>query len=121
MWDASTSRPSIGPCSSSRTSSLAAGRCHPQRRPIANYRRAMSAEFDRYARDYDDLLRDPIRDRFAGRTEFYHLRKWLVIQDLFRRRSTSSRELCWLDVGCGKGELLHLGKEHFRTAMGCDP
>ena len=81
----------------------------------------MSAEFDRYARDYDDLLRDPIRDRFAGRTEFYHLRKWLVIQDLFRRRSTSSRELCWLDVGCGKGELLHLGKEHFRTAMGCDP
>jgi len=81
----------------------------------------MSAEFDRYARDYDDLLRDPLRDRFADRTRFYHLRKWLVIQDILRRRSARSKDLSWLDVGCGKGELLHLGKAYFRSAMGCDP
>jgi SAM-dependent methyltransferase len=81
----------------------------------------MSAEFDRYAGNYEDLLRDPIRDRFAVNAEFFHFRKWLLIQDFFRRRSIRSKELCWLDVGCGKGELLRLGKAHFRTAMGCDP
>jgi SAM-dependent methyltransferase len=81
----------------------------------------MSAEFDRYAGHYEDLLRDPIRDRFAASAEFFHLRKWLLIQDFFRRRSISSKQLSWLDVGCGRGELLHLGKAHFRTTMGCDP
>jgi SAM-dependent methyltransferase len=81
----------------------------------------MKSEFDRYARDYADLLRDPIRDRFAARAGFFHFRKWLVIQDFLRRRSASPKELAWLDVGCGKGELLHLGKAHFRSAMGCDP
>jgi SAM-dependent methyltransferase len=81
----------------------------------------MSAEFDRYARDYENLLRDPIRDRFAADAEYFHLRKWLVIQDFLRRHSTRSKELCWLDVGCGRGKLLHLGQAHFRTAMGCDP
>jgi SAM-dependent methyltransferase len=80
----------------------------------------MSAEFDRYAGHYEDLLHDPIRDRFAASAEFFHLRKWLLIQDFFRRRSIRSQELCWLDAGCGRGELLHLGKAHFRTAMGCD-
>ena len=81
----------------------------------------MSAEFDRYAGHYEDLLRDPIRDRFAASAEFFHLRKWLLIQDFFRRRSIRPKELSWLDVGCGKGELLRLGKAHFRTAVGCDP
>ncbi len=81
----------------------------------------MSAEFDRYAGHYEDLLRDPLRDRFAASAEFFHLRKWLLIQDFFRRRSIRSKELSWLDVGCGKGELQHLGKAHFRTTMGCDP
>jgi len=81
----------------------------------------MSAEFDRYAGDYENLLRDPLRDRFAASAEFFHFRKWLVIEDFLRRRSTGSKELCWLDAGCGKGELLRLGKAHFRKAMGCDP
>ena len=81
----------------------------------------MSAEFDRYAGQYEDLLRDPIRDRFAASAEFFHLRKWLLIQDFFRRRSIRPKELSWLDVGCGKGELLRLGTAHFRTAVGCDP
>ena len=81
----------------------------------------MSAEFDRYAGHYEDLLRDPIRDRFAASAEFFHLRKWLLIQDFFRRRSIRPKELSWLDVGCGRGELLHLGKAHFQTTMGCDP
>ena len=30
----------------------------------------MAAEFDRYAQDYKELLRDPIRDRFATNPRF---------------------------------------------------
>src|SRR6266850_5389518 len=32
-----------------------------------------------------------------------------------------TRKLAWLDVGCGQGDLLRLGRSYFKTAIGCDP
>jgi len=79
------------------------------------------AEFDRYAGDYDSLLRDPIRDRFAGEKSFFVERKLDVILRLLRSLNIDTRTLDWLDVGCGRGELLRLGRPHFREVAGCDP
>lgn len=81
----------------------------------------MNAEFDNYARDYEQLLKDPIRERFASDGAFFHLRKWILLRRLLRRARMPAEELSWLDVGCGKGELLRLGASAFREARGCDP
>jgi ubiquinone/menaquinone biosynthesis C-methylase UbiE len=81
----------------------------------------MSSEFDNYSGNYDALLKDPIRDRFVHDAGFFHLRKWLLLQDFFRQRGPSMNHLRWLDVGCGKGELLRLGRSSFGEALGCDP
>lgn len=76
-------------------------------------------EFDRYAQDYETLLADPIRDAFAGESAFFHQRKWDLIRDHFG--PSRMAQMDWLDVGCGKGELLSLGKAAFRSVAGCDP
>jgi SAM-dependent methyltransferase len=81
----------------------------------------MSAEFDRYAREYDALLKDSIRERFTQDPEFFHLRKWLLLQEFLERWSIPSQKCSWLDIGCGKGELLRFGRANFREAAGCDP
>ena len=81
----------------------------------------MPAEFDRYAAEYDELLRDPIRDGFSGGARFFHERKWDLIQEFFNRRKRDTTRLRWLDVGCGKGELLALGASRFERVVGCDP
>lgn len=79
-------------------------------------------EFDTYSAAYDELLRDPIRDRFAsGASEFFHRRKYDLIIDHFRRRRTDTRKLSYLDLGCGKGELLEMLQGHFGRVAGCDP
>ena len=79
------------------------------------------AEFDRYARDYEELLRDPVRDGFVKNTAFFHRRKWLLIEDFLRRHALIPNKMAWLDVGCGKGELLSLGRSRFSRVVGCDP
>lgn len=77
--------------------------------------------FDRLSSSYEELLRDPIRDRFTGQESmFFHRRKADLIRRFFERRSTSSSGLRYLDVGCGKGELLQLLQPAFRQAAGCD-
>jgi SAM-dependent methyltransferase len=81
----------------------------------------MDPEFDRYAPTYSQLLRDPIRDRFAGDSEFFHRRKWMVIRDFLARRGVPTSMSSWLDVGCGRGELLRLAGHEFARAVGCDP
>ena len=81
----------------------------------------MSAEFDRYAAEYEQLLRDPIRDRFTAGTRFFHERKIEVLQAFLARQSMDPRKMRWLDVGCGAGDLLELGRDKFQEARGCDP
>jgi ubiquinone/menaquinone biosynthesis C-methylase UbiE len=78
----------------------------------------VSAEFDRYAAEYSKLSTHPLRDAMG--TGFLHERKWMLLQAFYQRLGKSMRELCWLDVGCGKGELLTLGKSSVARAAGCD-
>ena len=80
----------------------------------------MRSEFDSYARDYSELLRDPVRDRFATTPLFFHRRKWSLIRGFFESSGRSMREAHWLDVGCGQGELLRLGQAAFGRVAGCD-
>jgi len=80
----------------------------------------MPPEFDSYAREYSELLRDPVRDRFATTPLFFHQRKWSVIREFFDSMGRSTREANWLDVGCGRGELLRLGQSAFGRVAGCD-
>ena len=79
-------------------------------------------EFDHFSDDYDQLLNDPIRDRFSpGGAEFFHLRKRDLIRDYFRRRQTDTGKLAYLDLGCGKGELVSLLRNDFARVAVCDP
>src|SRR6187401_2654345 len=80
----------------------------------------MPPEFDSYAREYSELLRDPVRDRFATTPIFFHQRKWGVIREFFDSLGHSTSGVSWLDVGCGRGELLRLGQSVFGSVAGCD-
>jgi SAM-dependent methyltransferase len=80
-----------------------------------------SPEFDSYSSSYDDLLKDPLRDRFTGNESlFFHQRKCELIRSFFRRRSIATAGLSYLDVGCGKGELVTLLRGDFGRVAGCD-
>lgn len=81
----------------------------------------MEPEFDRYAAEYRELLRDPIRDAFTSRPDYFHVRKWRLLSDFFKRRGAATKGLRWLDIGSGQGELLRMGREAFAQAAGCDP
>ena len=77
--------------------------------------------FDQLSPSYEELLRDPIRDRFTGHESmFFHRRKADLIRQFFRRRGVHTSEFGYLDVGCGKGELLGLLQSDFKQARGCD-
>ena len=80
-----------------------------------------SPEFDQYASSYASLLDDPVRNRFAHDSLHFHRRKWLLIQRLLKRFGMDMATQRWLDVGCGKGELLELAGSNFAEAIGCDP
>lgn len=81
----------------------------------------MRREFDTYAQKYQDLLNDPIRERFAKNQNFFHRRKLEVLLDLLKEDDVDPASQSWLDVGCGKGELLEMGRSRFALASGCDP
>ncbi len=78
-------------------------------------------EFEQYANAYAELLEDPIRNRFAQDPLHFHRRKWSLIQRLLRRAGAQVSAQRWLDVGCGRGELLGLAGSRFAQAIGCDP
>ena len=84
-------------------------------------RRYITPEFDSYAPAYRTLLRDPIRDRFANGSHFFHRRKAHLIHDFLARQKMSTTRMDWLDVGCGQGELLKIAEGAFARAVGCDP
>jgi SAM-dependent methyltransferase len=78
-------------------------------------------EFDHYAPSYAELLDDPLRNRFAKDPLHFHRRKWLLIEKLLQRAGATPGTQRWLDVGCGRGELLEIAGSHFAQAIGCDP
>ncbi|HLK46805.1 MAG TPA: class I SAM-dependent methyltransferase [Bryobacteraceae bacterium] len=79
------------------------------------------ARFDQFSASYEELLRDPIREHFTGKESgYFHLRKRDLICDHFRRRGIDTAGLSYLDVGCGKGELLQLLSPSFTRCAGCD-
>jgi ubiquinone/menaquinone biosynthesis C-methylase UbiE len=80
-----------------------------------------SPEFDRYASSYDELLDDPLRNRFARDPLHFHRRKWYLIERLLKRAGVAPQTQRWLDVGCGRGELLEIAGGNFAQAAGCDP
>jgi SAM-dependent methyltransferase len=80
----------------------------------------MPTEFDDYAANYGELVRDPIRDRFADGSAFFFERKWILLAAFLKRRGIRCENTAWLDVGCGQGELLRLGKSSFHRIAGCD-
>lgn len=60
--------------------------------------------FDQYARDYDGLLDDPLRRKFAGDGEFFIHQK---CRALVRRLAPAGpRKLRLLDAGCGQGTAM---------------
>ncbi len=79
-------------------------------------------EFDEYSENYEALLRDPLRDRFSQGSGnlFFHLRKRDVIQRFWKERDIDTHLLDYLDLGCGKGELLTLLEPAFQHVAGCD-
>jgi SAM-dependent methyltransferase len=83
--------------------------------------REKRTEFDAYAGRYAELIRDPVREKFAASNRFFAERKLQVIERFCRQRRIELRNRDWLDAGCGQGELLRLGGSRFRTASGCDP
>src|SRR6185437_4928127 len=81
----------------------------------------MQPEFDQFSTSYDDLLKDPLRDRFTGNESlFFHQRKSELIRRFFRRRKVKMSACSYLDVGCGKGELVTLLRGYFARTAGCD-
>jgi SAM-dependent methyltransferase len=80
----------------------------------------MPAEFDGYAATgYKKLLEDPLRRRFAG-SQFFFERKLTLLRSCFERYAKPTGSASWLDVGCGEGTLLQIGKAHFGEVAGCD-
>ena len=94
----------------------------PQTLSLSSGMNPAKPDFDKFAQSYDELLRDPIRDRFtAGGSQFFHARKCELIREYYRRRAIDTHRLAILDLGCGKGELLQLLRSDFAEAAGCDP
>jgi SAM-dependent methyltransferase len=80
----------------------------------------MPAEFDNHAAaGYEKLLQDPVRQRF-GESQFFFERKLTLLRALYERYARPTQSASWLDVGCGKGTLLQIGKKHFTEVAGCD-
>jgi SAM-dependent methyltransferase len=80
----------------------------------------MSQEFDHLAPKYTELLNDPVREYFAPGSKFFMSRKVDMMLEFADREGLDIRQATWLDVGCGKGELLRAAQPNFGKALGCD-
>jgi SAM-dependent methyltransferase len=92
-------------------------------RPVRFYTKGLGApkkpEFDGYAGEYSALLADPLRDWFAA-NRFFHERKLLLLREFFSSQGLDTHKSSWVDIGCGRGDLLRLGAADFAAAAGCD-
>jgi SAM-dependent methyltransferase len=80
----------------------------------------MASEFDQYARDYEAMQRDPLRHSFSKDGTFFFERKWHLIRSYLTSAGLHPSSMRWLDIGCGKGELLRLGRPEVASVTGCD-
>ncbi len=80
----------------------------------------MASEFDQYARDYEAMQRDPLRHSFSKDGAFFFARKWLLLRSYLKAVGRNPSSMSWLDMGCGKGELLRLGRPEVASIAGCD-
>lgn len=81
----------------------------------------VTPEFDQFASHYCELLADPMRARFAGDELHFHRRKWALLERMLERAGMQINRSRWMDVGCGRGELLSIAGSAFADARGCDP
>lgn len=80
----------------------------------------MDQEFDRLAPQYEELLDDSMREYFAPGSQFFLKRKIDMLLEFATRERVDTRQATWLDVGCGKGELLRAAQPNFAGSLGCD-
>ena len=52
--------------------------------------------------------------------EYFHWSKLEVLVAYLRGIGKQPETLKWLDLGCGRGDLIRLGKSTFGEAFGCD-
>ncbi|WP_243305003.1 class I SAM-dependent methyltransferase [Geothrix oryzisoli] len=78
-------------------------------------------EFDGFAGQYRELLKDPIREAFTKDSGFFAERKRQVFAAFFARQGMDPHRMRWLDVGCGQGELMSMAQADFAGSAGCDP
>jgi SAM-dependent methyltransferase len=75
--------------------------------------------FDALADDYDRLLDDPLRQRFADDNAFFIHQKCRALLRCLDRAFPDTRVRRILDVGCGRGTALGYLRTHARV-FGCD-
>lgn len=69
--------------------------------------------FDRLADNYDDLLKDPLRDRFAHGSDFFIRQKVRIVERRLPR--VGEAPLRVLDAGCGQGTALGMLRDQMRV------
>jgi SAM-dependent methyltransferase len=89
--------------------------------PLMNPQQEKPTTFDDFAGNYAELIKDPIRDKFAANSAFFFQRKVQVIRGFLRKAGIPPEKLDWLDIGCGQGDMLRAGLPFFKSAAGCDP
>lgn len=71
--------------------------------------------FDQYAKDYDRLLDDPIRQRFACDSQFFIHQKCRVLLRHLRKAMPKSGDMRLLDAGCGQGTAIEFLRREARV------